>query len=95
MSDEQPKLPVKIGSIALRGEAYDLAANGRALLAREGQDVYGRPSAKEIRLEDLLVGASDLSIGICQSLLDQLASAMKERDAALARLRQNADEPGA
>jgi hypothetical protein len=75
----------KIATITILGETYDLAANGKATLARERQDIYGRPFAEVVEFDDL----PEPNIVIAQVLLDLLAEAIKDRDAAREALQRN------
>lgn len=85
----QDSKPVKIGSVQIGSEEYDVAMNGRAVFAREGKDLYGRPAAHEVPL-DAVAGCTlgDVSRELIQNLLNLLASTMKERDALAKRLHQ-------
>jgi hypothetical protein len=89
MSETKPVR--RIGSITLGETAYDLAMNGEAILAIESLDIYGRPSAQRVELSDALIELVDWR-SLAQHLLNQLALAMIDRDAALARLHKTGEE---
>lgn len=92
MSEEHVESrPVRIGSINLGGVDYDVAVNGKAVLAQEGKDLYGRPAAHAVPLTGAAGGCGPgIHLGtlgdLAQELLNILAATMKERDAALARV---------
>lgn len=79
----------RIGSITVSGQVYDLAMNGEAMLALEEPDIYGRPSARRVDLNQ--AAGVDWSL-LCQELLNLLAVAMLDRDAALARVHKTGEE---
>lgn len=79
----------KIGTVRLGGHDYDLAVNGKAVLAFEEDDLYGRPAARAVTLD--AASGGDLRT-LAQELLDALAVAMRERDAALLALQKGGAE---
>ena len=97
MSETKPVR--RIGSITIGETVYDLAMNGEALLAVESADIYGRPSARSVPIEDAADAlgvredsrSSKMSF-LAQALLNQLATAMIDRDAALARVHKTGEE---
>lgn len=82
----------KVGTVRLGSFDYDLAINGRGVLAKEGLDLYGRPTAEEVPLRHLVEGKGPQSSmpwdQLAQELLTLLAQTMIERDAALASLQK-------
>ena len=90
MSETKPVR--RIGSITIGAILYDLAMNGEAMLAHESPDIYGRPSAQRVDLAE--AAGADWSL-LAQDLLNQLAVAMIDRDAALARVHKTGGEAGA
>lgn len=90
----------KVATVAIAGQTFDLAVGsgsndalyemaargGRAALAREGEDLYGRPMAVEADLESELQAIGD--VAFVEALLLLLATSLQERDAALAAARR-------
>lgn len=81
----------KIGTVTLNGVTYDLAMNEHARLGLEGEDLYGRPSTREVTIDEAATGIGGQEPyfrDTINQLLDALAVTMKERDAALASLQK-------
>lgn len=80
----------KVATITFSGQVFDLAAGSvpvpRAALAREGEDLYGRPVALEVDLESELQAIGN--IAFTEALLLLLATTILERDAALTAARR-------
>lgn len=62
----------QITTIEILGHTYDLAVNGRAILAVERKDIYDRPYAHEVPLEDVS------SVEFTQEVLNLLAKSFKD-----------------
>lgn len=87
----------KVATVTLSGQVFDLALGGRgehpdiagqrAALAREGEDLYGRPVALEVDLESELKAIGN--IAFAEALLLLLATTIQERDAALTAARRH------
>lgn len=75
----------RIISISILGHDYDLAVNGRAVLAIERKDIYDRPYAHEVPLENVS------SVEFSQELLNLLAKAIQDLEAALEGLRRESE----
>lgn len=82
----------QITTIEILGHTYDLAVNGRAILAVEKKDIYDRPYAYEVPLEDVS------SVEFTQEVLNLLAKSIveskrieMEREAALEGLRRESE----
>lgn len=86
----------KVAIVTIAGQSFDLAlgprgeqpdvAGQRAALAREGEDLYGRPVALEVDLESELQAIGN--IAFTEALLLLLATTIQERDAALTAARR-------
>ena len=86
----------KVATVTIGGQIFDLAlgskqhphagAMPRAALAREGEDLYGRPVALEIDLESELAAIGN--VAFTEAVLLLLATTIQERDAALAAARR-------
>jgi hypothetical protein len=88
----------KVATVTLCEQSFDLAlgskqhphagAMPRAALAREGEDLHGRPVALEVDLESELQTIGN--VAFVEALLLLLAIAYQERDAARAALQKGA-----
>lgn len=86
----------KVATVTLAGQVFDLAlgprgvepdvAGQRGVLAREGEDLYGRPVALEIDLESELQAIGN--VAFVEALLLLLATTLQERDAARVALQK-------